>query len=292
MNVSQQIAAGILVSPRTRQKLHINAEGNWLENSDKTERYRFAAENVPILLLDDKWAEEYVGSSQNIAKEYSAEAMSSLTARIRRTLIRDYRTEASEKAFNSLTHNLTDSTVSISVGGGPQRVHEKLTNVNIGPFPNVDVVADAHCLPYADNSVDSIHCEAVFEHLHTPVKAALEMFRVLRRGGRAFVCTPFLQPYHGYPHHYQNYTLTGHKLLFESAGFQIIEAGSCGGPTYTIMQMGATFIRYYFPRPFNQILRFAWSLLGMMVRPADRILGKTKDAYVMASTTYALIEKP
>jgi SAM-dependent methyltransferase len=292
MDVARQIETGVLVCPKTKQKLRANAEENWLENSEKTERYRLAGGSLPFLLLDDKWAEEYVKSSQNIAEEYSPEAISSPATRIKHALIRDHRTKASENAVNSLFHDLTDSTVSLSVGGGPHRVHEKVTNLNIGPFPNVDVVADAHCLPYADNSVDSIYCEAVFEHLHTPVKAAHEMFRVLRRGGKAFVCTPFLQPYHGYPHHYQNYTLTGHKHLFESTGFNIVEAGPCVGPSYTMMQMGATFIRYYVPKPFNQILRFSWSILGMMVRPLDGIIGNTEEAYIMASTTYAVIEKP
>jgi SAM-dependent methyltransferase/uncharacterized protein YbaR (Trm112 family) len=292
MNVDQQIKMGVLVCPKTKQKLRIAAEGNWLENSEKTERYRFSSASVPILLLDEAWAEEYVNSSPNITKEYSPEAMNSLTTRLRKMLIHDHRTKASQKAFHSLFHNLTDSAVALSVGGGPARVHQKLTNVNIGPFPNVDVIADAHSLPYADNSVDSIYCEAVFEHLHTPGKAAQEMFRVLKHGGRAFICTPFLQPYHGYPHHYQNYTLTGHQLLFTSTGFNIIEAGPCVGPTYTVMQMGATFIRCYAPRPVNRIFRLGWSLLGVMVRPLDKILGETRDAYILASTTYAVVEKP
>jgi hypothetical protein len=56
--------------------------------------------------------------------------------------------------------------------------------------------------------------------------------------------------------------------------------------------MGATFIRYYVPKPFNQILRFPWSILGILLRPLDRILGNTDEAYIMASTTYAVIEKP
>jgi ubiquinone/menaquinone biosynthesis C-methylase UbiE len=57
-------------------------------------------------------------------------------------------------------------------------------NVNIGPFPKVDVVADAHLLPYADGSVDAIFCEAVLEHLAEPGQSVREMHRVLRRGGK------------------------------------------------------------------------------------------------------------
>ena len=63
------------------------------------------------------------------------------------------------------------------------REHPSLVNVNIGPFPNVDVVADAHHLPYADASVDAIFCEAVLEHLAQPHEAVKEMFRVLPARG-------------------------------------------------------------------------------------------------------------
>ena len=60
------------------------------------------------------------------------------------------------------------------------REHPSLVNVNIGPFANVDVVADAHHLPYADASVDAIFCEAVLEHLVQPHEAVKELFRVCR----------------------------------------------------------------------------------------------------------------
>src|ERR1700760_4611369 len=195
MNVSKQIELGFLVCPKTRQKLVITEDGEYLENTTRTERYRLANGATPILLADERWADKYVNSSEQMNREYSLQERDSLRTRMRHKLIRDYRTKASREAFLSLFDGLPDSSLCISVGGGPTREHGKLTNVNIGPFPNVDVVADAHCLPYADGVVDVVYCEAVFEHLHTPTTAAWEMFRVLKHGGKAFVCTPFLQPY-------------------------------------------------------------------------------------------------
>jgi len=78
--------------------------------------------------------------------------------------------------------------------------------------------------------VDAVHCEAVFEHLHSPAVAARELARVLKPGARAFVCTPFLQAFHGYPSHFQNFTIYGHRKLFEDAGLEIVESGVCNGP--------------------------------------------------------------
>jgi hypothetical protein len=41
------------------------------------------------------------------------------------------------------------------------------------------------------------------------------MVRVLKPGGELICCVPFLQPLHGYPHHYYNMTQEGLRNLFE-----------------------------------------------------------------------------
>jgi SAM-dependent methyltransferase len=46
---------------------------------------------------------------------------------------------------------------------------------------------DAYELPYDDASFDVVRCERVFQHLHKPERAAAEIARVLRPGGRVTV---------------------------------------------------------------------------------------------------------
>jgi len=48
--------------------------------------------------------------------------------------------------------------------------------------PTSILVADAHALPFKDESVDYVLSLAVLEHLRNPFNAGQEMFRVLRRG--------------------------------------------------------------------------------------------------------------
>ena len=79
---------------------------------------------------------------------------------------------------------------------------------------HLDVVADAHALPFADASFDFVFSLAVFEHLHSPWLAAAEIARVLRPGGRAYTLAAFMQPLHGYPDHYFNATERGLARLF------------------------------------------------------------------------------
>ena len=289
--VWRQIESGILVCPVTRQKLTRQSPES-LETESGENSYRVLYGRLPMLVADHNLVDEYAKSSVQMNQEYTAEYLEKQERWINKLRGHDYRTEASIRAKNAIFENLEKDSVCISIGGGPTRADPNLLNLNIGPFPNVDIVADAHNLPYANDSVDAIHCEAVFEHLHTPTVAAAEIFRVLRRGGKAFICTPFLQTYHGYPHHYQNFTLTGHTALFEKAGLKIIESGTCVGPTFVLRNMISVFIATYSPSPIRGVLRAIWAAISMTIAPLDILLRKSSNSHIMASTTYLLAEKP
>lgn len=86
---------------------------------------------------------------------------------------------------------------------------------------NLDCLADAHRLPFADNTFDHVYSLAVFEHLHSPWIVADEIRRVLRPGGSVYVLTAFCQHVHGYPHHYFNMTDAGLRRLFDR--FDVVE---------------------------------------------------------------------
>lgn len=47
--------------------------------------------------------------------------------------------------------------------------------------------ADAHALPFADESFDVVYCRYLLEHVREPLRVLSEIRRVLRRGGRALV---------------------------------------------------------------------------------------------------------
>lgn len=289
--VLRQIEIGILVCPVTKSKLNIqNTKSLKAEDGETT--YDLLHGKVPMLIADNKLVDEYSKSSERMNKEYTLVHLEKQEKWFNRLRRNDYRTEDSIRAQKAIFENLDKNAVSISIGGGPSRAEPNLLNLNIGPFPNVDIIADAHSLPYANNSVDAIHCEAVFEHLHTPTLAAQEIFRVLKKGGKAYICTPFLQAYHGYPHHYQNFTLTGHINLFEKAGLKTIDSGTCVGPTYVLRNMIAVFIASYTPFPINRILRLIWAGVSMAIAPLDILLREKSNSHIMASTTYLLAEKP
>jgi SAM-dependent methyltransferase len=74
------------------------------------------------------------------------------------------------------------------------------------PRPEIDLIGDAHHLPFPDASVDAIVCTEVFEHLIDPPSAAREIVRILKPGGRLVLTTRFCFPLHDRPADFWRFT--------------------------------------------------------------------------------------
>jgi SAM-dependent methyltransferase len=291
LTIEEQVASGKLVCPQTRSPLHF-ADGALVSACGK-HSYRQQS-GVPILLRDTAAAAQYVAAGPGHMTAEYARSPGAWRARLAclAEAVGDGRSPAAHDAFSAIFRDLPQDALCISVGGGPRRIHERLVNVNIGPFPNVDIVADAYGLPYANDVVDAVHCEAVLEHLEYPEAAVGEIARVLRPGRLAFAATPFLQAFHGYPDHYQNFTLSGHRRLFERCGLTIVAAGNCVGGAFALRDLSVNYIRNVIPG--GQAGRFLAPILAWLTLPflwIDRFGNGRPNASMVASTTYLLARK-
>lgn len=89
-----------------------------------------------------------------------------------------------------------------------------VVNYEIVAYDSTDVLGVAERLPFKDESFDAVLSLNVLEHVKDPFQAAREIMRVLKPGGELMCVAPFLQPLHGYPHHYYNMTAQGLENLF------------------------------------------------------------------------------
>jgi hypothetical protein len=62
--------------------------------------------------------------------------------------------------------------------------------------PNAMILADAHALPFCENSFDCITNLAVMEHIEFPFIAGRELYRILNINGRMLGVVAFLQQHH------------------------------------------------------------------------------------------------
>ena len=100
------------------------------------------------------------------------------------------------------------------------------TVLDILPSENVDVVGDAHnmakLLPH--DTFDAIYSVSVFEHLLMPWAVALQMNRVLKPGGVAFIATHQTIGMHDAPWDFWRFSDTAWDGIFNKfTGFEIVE---------------------------------------------------------------------
>lgn len=117
---------------------------------------------------------------------------------------------------------------------------EKLDYKIMDPVPdyNPDVIGDIHQMPFGDNSIDAIVCNAVLEHVENPIKACKEIHRVIRPGGYAFLYVPFIFNYHSEPGYFKDYWRFTHdtiELLFRD--FARVETAKVRGAVATWMHV-------------------------------------------------------
>lgn len=114
--------------------------------------------------------------------------------------------------------NSNQNGIILDFGAGKRPTYyDNVLNFEIVPYQTTDVRGVGEELPFKSNSFDGIICIAVLEHVKDPFSCAKEIARVLKPGGKLICSVPFLQPLHGYPHHYYNMTHQGLKNLFEDS---------------------------------------------------------------------------
>ena len=91
--------------------------------------------------------------------------------------------------------------------------------VGVDPVdPHADVVGIAEELPREDASFDVVLCIQVLEHVDDPARAAHELHRVLKPGGRLLAATHGTYVYHPDPADNWRWTHTGLQKLFTDNG--------------------------------------------------------------------------
>jgi len=98
-----------------------------------------------------------------------------------------------------------------------------LTRYDIESKDSEVVTGPLEAMPFADETFDSVLCNAVLEHVEDAERAMAELARVVRKGGHVVVSVPFLQPYHPCPGDFRRYTADGLAQLGMRAGLDVVE---------------------------------------------------------------------
>ncbi len=119
----------------------------------------------------------------------------------------------------------------------------------------LDAVGNVQQLPFASNAADVVLSTGVLEHVRDPFAAAMEMYRVLKPNGRAFIYLPLLRPEHQAPYDFFRYTRYGVEELFgRRCGFVDVDVRPTNGIFSTLEDYLGT-AGALIP---NRLAQFAW----------------------------------
>ncbi|MBW4443227.1 MAG: methyltransferase domain-containing protein [Plectolyngbya sp. WJT66-NPBG17] len=139
--------------------------------------------------------------------------------------------------------NLDGYSLNIGAGASQTKIPTCI-ELEYSIFHTTDVVADSHYLPFKDNSFEAVVSFNVFEHLYEPNRAAKEIFRVLKPGGKLIMRTAFLQPLHEEPYHFYNATKYGVMNWFSGFEIENCHVSANFNPVFTLAWLSCDLLYY------------------------------------------------
>jgi len=179
----------------------------------------------------------------------------------------------------------TKDKIVLNIGAGGHRLAPHIINLDLFKGDEVDIMGDAHCLPFRNESMDYVLLLAVLEHVQDPAKVECESYRVLKKGGVVYVEFPFLQPEHNAPADYWRVTLHGLRHLFKD--FEEIDAGICGGPGSAVSWVLVEYSKVIFKGQYlSKIMSLLTRVLVSPLKYIDRSIVKRGGGEVLSSAFY------
>jgi SAM-dependent methyltransferase len=95
-----------------------------------------------------------------------------------------------------------------------------ISNIEVSHVENgFDLICDGRRLPLRNNSVGTIVCSEVLEHIAETDLIVEEIHRVLKEGGIGVITTPFYFPIHEFPRDYYRFTPDGLRHICRRFSF-------------------------------------------------------------------------
>jgi SAM-dependent methyltransferase len=195
-----------------------------------------------------------------------------------------------------LARHSSDMKLVLDIGCADGKYRKYFPNrvgLDIKAGKGVDIIGDAHNLPFENGKFDMILCTEVLEHFHSPHIAIAEMYRVLKKGGTLILTTRFIFSIHDAPHDYYRYTKYGLQFLLKDK-FEImeIEEETSTKDTFAVLLQRVGYQTNMVGGKFTKALVFLAarliSLLPSLIRKEFGDIGKTIEEKSILTSAYYL----
>lgn len=164
--------------------------------------------------------------------------------------------------------SLPASAIILDLGAGNLTLNlPNVIRMDVTLTPYVDVVGDAHHLPFLPETFDFVFSLAVIEHLRQPFLAAEETYNALRPGGYVYGECNFVFAYHGYPHHYFNASQQGLEQVF--GAFDKLRSGVAPYqmPSSAVRMLLQSYLQWMKPAGDGEVQAFRLLLREVLDQP-------------------------
>ena len=237
MRISPEIQSK-LICPSTKCKLIEN--GDYLESSLDPKLCYPVVDGVPILIDNNRSIfsiEDFTDRKDTTFK--LAEITPGITIKkIVNNILPSINTNLkAAQNYRKLIELLPNDSKILIIGGsirgqGMDEIYAKQSFEIIGSDvsfgPEIDIINDAHDLPFDDETFDCVIVQAVLEHVLEPQRCVAEMHRVLKASGLVYAETPFMQQVHMKQYDFTRFTHLGHRRIFRN--FEEVSSGPMCGP--------------------------------------------------------------
>ncbi len=148
----------------------------------------------------------------------------------------------SRELMSEVSARLPNGGVALDLGCGPRDqaaclefLGFKYVGVDYGNDA-ADFLADAHSLPFVDESFDCVFSYAVLEHLHNPFLAIKEVSRVLKEGGWFIGTVSQGEPFHNSYFHHTSWGLA--SLVSSMPELRIVRIWASSDTLRSLASMG------------------------------------------------------
>ena len=160
----------------------------------------------------------------------------------------------------------------------------KIINLDIFLAKEVDIQGDLLYLPIKNESLETIACQGVLEHVIDPHKAVKEIYKVLKFGGRVFVELPFMQTVHAAPKDFYRWTPEGLRKLM--CAFDVNKVDFAAGPASALAWQFQETMAMLFSLKSEFLYKVGLRAFGLLAVPLswlDILLEKKSMAWHAAS---------
>lgn len=187
-----------------------------------------------------------------------------------------YLRDALQSEVNILP-NAENDLLLVDVGSGDDPPYQHFFKGKVSRILTVDPYAHSSNLKASienislpSGSVDYVLATQVLEHIADPQRAAQEILRILKRGGKAFISTHGLWNIHRLPKDYWRFTPDSFELLFRD--FNNIRVIPNGGSVICIGQLINLALLPLFKHPLKLLLTILWFLNNVLFSILDIVI--------------------